>query len=175
MKLVLFRLLLGLVLSAALVVLVWLDSPNRVANFELPPPPAQITEPVKRVLLPAENPPLENLEGGWVLNPVWAGFMGVAILFRQDGTFDYWFYSDVVTGREPRYPVSGRWKWNQGILELESEHHLYDTHWYVYQYLEQPALLPASARLWQAEAGESHEDRLLFRVPDFEPAQPFDS
>jgi hypothetical protein len=36
--------------------------------------------------------------------------MGVAILFRANGTFEYWFYSDVVDPNAPKYPVAGKWK-----------------------------------------------------------------
>jgi hypothetical protein len=100
--------------------------------------------------------------------------MGVAIQFRRDGTFDCWQYSDVVTGDEPKYPVSGHWKWNGDILELESKHAPHDKHWYVWRYKGKSALLPAYARRWQIKNGDAHADRLLFRVPEFDPARPFE-
>jgi hypothetical protein len=171
-KLNLARFLGCVALAAVLGALLWCCAPGTVGER---PPPVLPEEPSNRPLPVAENARLEQLEGGWVLNDVWSGYMGVAILFRQDSTFDYWQYSDVVTGREPIYPITGRWKWKEHILELESEHHLHDTHWYVFWHEGKPALLPAYARQWQVDDGKAHDDRLLFRVAKFDPARPFDN
>lgn len=150
--------------------LLWDDRPNledqRPITAPAPPP--------SRVLPKPDHPAIVDLEGGWGLNPVWQGYMGVAIHFHRDGTFDYWHSSDVVSKDRPKYPVGGRWKWEGDILELTSEHHLHDTHWYVARHDGQPALLPAYARLWQLKDGNDHADRLLFRVPDFDPTRPFE-
>jgi hypothetical protein len=56
---------------------------------------------------------------------------------------------------------------------LESEHRLHSERWYLCRYRGKPALLPEYARRWQLKDGKPHDDRLLFRVPDFDPASPF--
>jgi hypothetical protein len=138
------------------------------------PAPQSTTTPAPEVVPVVENSPLKDVEGGWVLRG-WAGYMGVAICFKRGGTFDYWFYSDVKSGNEPKYPVTGTWKWNGDVLELVSEHRLHDTRWHVYHHKGKVTLLPAYAQEWQVKDGKTREDRLLFRVPDFDPKQPFAS
>jgi hypothetical protein len=118
--------------------------------------------------------PIKKLEGGWLLNRAWQGYMGVAILFRADGTFDYWAYSDVVVPDAPKYPVAGTWRWDGAVLRLESEHHLHDTRWHVYPFRGENCLLPDYAKKWQEADGKPHDDRLLFRIAEFDPAAPFD-
>src|SRR5437763_1342591 len=107
-----------------------------------PPPgdPAVAEKPVR-----GEGAPLADLEGGWVLSRDWEGFMGVAIQFHRDGTFDYWFYSDVADPDGPKYPVRGKWKWNDSVLTLECDHRLHSTRWHVDRHRGEPALLPEYA------------------------------
>ena len=99
--------------------------------------------------------------------------MGVAFKFNDDGTFRYWFYSDVIVGNEPKYPIAGTWRWNGEVLELTASNRLHAFRWYPYPYQGQTCLLPEYAREWQAKDGKEHADRLLFKVPDFDEAEPF--
>jgi hypothetical protein len=121
-----------------------------------------------------EAAPIKDLEGGWVLNRDWEGYMGVAIRFHANGVFDYWFNSDIADASAPTYPVTGKWKWDGDVLQLESEHHLHDTRWHVYQHQGENCLLPDYAWKWNKADGKDHQDRLLFRIANFEPARPFD-
>ena len=115
---------------------------------------------------------IDNLDGGWVLSDLWAGYMGVAIQF--DGNqYKYWFYSDVVVPDEPEYPLSGTWSWDGPVVKLDSDAHLYDERWHVYRYNGELCLLPDSARQWQLRDGKEHEDRLLFRIENFDARDPF--
>ena len=123
---------------------------------------------------------IPSLEGGWVLSKEWTPYMGVAIEFGKDGTFRCWDYSDVVLSdalfpQKPDYPITGAWTWNGAVIELNSKDSafLHDTHWHVFRYHGEVSLLPEYARKWQVEDGEVHSDRLLFRIPNFDPSQPF--
>jgi hypothetical protein len=118
---------------------------------------------------------IKELEGGWVLNRVWEGYMGVAIQFRPNGTFDYWFYSDVPEKNAPTYPVHGSWKRDGAVLQLESEHRLHATRWHVCQHQGETCLLPKYAWEWQQDDGQARDDRALFRIANFDPARPFDN
>jgi hypothetical protein len=117
--------------------------------------------------------PISDFVGAWVLNDVWSGFMGVAIKFDADGTFRYWFYSDVEGGDEPSYPILGTWRWSGPVLELTASNRLHDIRWHPYSYQGEMCLLPEYARQWQATDGKEHADRLLFRIRDFDERQPF--
>ena len=46
-----------------------------------------------------------------------SGFSG-EILELRNGTFRYWFYSDVVTGHEPTYPLTGSYGLSGSTLTL---------------------------------------------------------
>ena len=116
---------------------------------------------------------ISDLVGAWVLNDAWSGFMGVAIKFDVDGTFRYWFYSDVKGTDEPSYPIIGAWRWNGPVLELAASNHLHDVRWHPYPYQGEICLLPEYARQWQTKDGKQHADRLLFRIRDFDERQPF--
>lgn len=99
--------------------------------------------------------------------------MGAAFKFDSDGTFRYWFYSDVHCGDDPSYPIIGTWRWNGPVLELTSSHHLMDTRWTAYSYRGEVGLLPEYAREWQVKDGREHADRLLFKIRDFDEKHPF--
>jgi len=129
-------------------------------------------QPTAPASVPAAGP-ISDLVGAWVLNDAWSGVMGVAIKFDADGTFRYWFYSDVKVGDEPHYPVTGSWQWNGQVLELSASNRLYDVHWHPYSYQGEMCLLPEHARQWRAADGKEHADRLLFRIRDFDEKQPF--
>jgi hypothetical protein len=117
--------------------------------------------------------PFPEFVGAWILNDVWRGFMGVAIKFDADGTFRSWDYSDVIGGDAPSYPITGTWRWAGSVLELTGPHRLDDFRWHAYSYQGEVCLLPDYARQWQAKDGKEHEDRLLFRIRDFDEKQPF--
>lgn len=120
--------------------------------------------------------PINDLdEGAWVLSEQWAGFMGAALKFNRDGTFKYWFYSDVKLPDEPKWPIVGSWAWNGPVLELKVQHHLFDARWYAYRHKNELTLLPEHARRWQLDKGEANDDRLLFRVNEFDEDEPFAS
>jgi hypothetical protein len=122
---------------------------------------------------PATASPITNFIGAWVLNDVWRTDMGVAIKFYADGTFHYWDYSDIKSGDEPSFPITGTWRWNGTVLELTSTNRLHATRWYAYSYHGEVCLLPDYAREWQAKDGREHEDRLLFKIYDFDEKHPF--
>ncbi len=107
----------------------------------------------------------KELLGAWVLNKAWDGYMGVAIRFNGDGTFDYWFYSDVGSlGPPPKYPVRGRWEIKGSAVMLESTAHVYDTTWHLIRHQGQLALMPMRTPTW---------DRLLFQIAGFDERNPF--
>lgn len=116
--------------------------------------------------------PTMDLIGGWVFNDAWAGFMGVAIKFDAQGTFRYWFYSDVRGGGECSYPITGSWRWKGNVLELTAPC-LHEFRWHPYLYHDELCLLPEYAWRWQARDGKVHADRLLFKIADFDEHQPF--
>ncbi|MFO1512774.1 MAG: hypothetical protein U1F83_07665 [Verrucomicrobiota bacterium] len=117
--------------------------------------------------------PISEFVGAWVLNRAWSGYMGVAIKFDADGTFHYWFYSDARDLSEPKYPITGDWRWNGSVLELTASHHLHDVRWHPYSYHGEMCLLPEYAYNWQVKDGKEHADRLLFKIRDFDERQPF--
>ena len=123
-----------------------------------------------RIIIPKiEDKPIESIEGGWV-SERW--YMGVAFLFNNDGTFKYWFYSDD-KGKDIKYPIIGTWKWNKGVLELQSKDDLIDNIYYVYKHNDEICLLPKYAREWQIKDGKPHEDRLSLKIKKFDESKPF--
>lgn len=74
--------------------------------------------------LPVED----KLEHAWVMSSGWAGFMGVAVALSSNKYY-YWFYSDVVSGDEPAYPVSGSYRYDGATLQLDSDERLYSHNW----------------------------------------------
>lgn len=62
-------------------------------------------------------------------------FMGVAIQFDQ-GTYKYWFHSDVVLPDGPEYPLVGTWDLKNGVVTLkpQSRGRLYAEHWVMIRY-----------------------------------------
>ncbi len=106
-----------------------------------------------------ENQPIESIEGVWV-SERW--YMGVSFLFNNDGTFKYWFHSDD-KGKNIKYPITGTWKWNKAVLELQPKDDLIDNFYYVYKYNGVLCLLPKYAREWQIKDGKPHDDRCLFK------------
>src|SRR4051794_34622784 len=47
----------------------------------------------------------------------WEGHMGVGIRFHSNGTFEYWFYSNVVVDSTPKYPSAGNaLGWRSGAI-----------------------------------------------------------
>ena len=78
---------------------------------------------------PAADPPKSKqdrpakprgLEGIYCTPVEISGFSGTALELK-DGKFEYWFYSDVGTGDEPEYPVTGKYSQKDGQLTLNHE------------------------------------------------------
>lgn len=69
----------------------------------------------------------EEIIGKWTFSEEWSG-MGLAIEFDKE-EFKYWFYSDVKFGKEPVYPIKGKWKISDGVIILtpNNNEHLYAT------------------------------------------------
>ncbi len=80
--------------------------------------------------------------GGWQLSSEWEGYMGVSLKFNDDGTFQYWFYSDVKLDNEPSYPLSGKWEMSDNVITLISTEHLYDTKYHVIKFGSEICLMP---------------------------------
>jgi len=73
----------------------------------------------------------DSFDRAWVMSSGWCGYMGVTIALTPDKYY-YWFYSDVVTGDEPEYPIAGSYTFTNGKLLLDvSEDHLYSTSWII--------------------------------------------
>ena len=140
-------------------------------SFPLPPLPLRLKRPAVPSL---SGQAITNLTGAWVLNKVWEAYVGVAFKFEENGTFSYWFYSDVNSLHDLRkYPITGTWKWNGPELQVSSTNRLYEARWHRYSYRGEICLLPEHARQWQLKDGKEHEDRLLFRIKDFDEQHPF--
>src|SRR5262245_19528277 len=59
-------------------------------------------------------------EGVYVMCKEVSGYSGETIELK-DGRFRYWFYSDVVSGREPKYPLNGTYRVSGNTLILEND------------------------------------------------------
>lgn len=114
-----------------------------------------------------------RLDGGaWVLSGAWAGYEGIAIKFRTDGTFRYWAYVDVNTDCERKYPIRGTWRWKGAMLELSKRECLKDTLWYVVRYRGRFALISKVSYDLGIKDNQSQEDWLLFRITNFDERHP---
>lgn len=100
-------------------------------------------------------------------------FEAVTIKFDTNGTFHYWFHTDIKIDDEPDDSITGTWRWSGSVLELTASYHLYDVRFHPYSYKGEVCLLPEHARQWQADDGTEYPDRLLFRIRDFDERQPF--
>jgi hypothetical protein len=112
---------------------------------------------------------MEDVEGYWALNDEWTGFMGLALELKEN-RFRYWFYSDVRSDDQPKYPIEGKFSIEHGILVLGSDatrdpkQHVYDTKWLLITHDGQDGLFPYSAFETIAMRRESPRTRMLFPV-----------
>jgi hypothetical protein len=102
--------------------------------------------------------------GTWSLRG-WEGYMGIVLSLEKDNMFSYWFYSDVVTGDEPKYPIKGKYKIEYGCLVLETEARVYDTRWVLLNYGGKTGLFPYSGFETIIMRKETPDTRMLFRLP----------
>jgi len=116
-----------------------------------------------------------TLDGAWVLSEKWEGFMGLALVVDGE-RYTYWFSSDVSSGKEQRYPLSGRVVTASGNVHLipdsSSTGHLYDTTFHPVVYRGEICLLAASHYARMLETGEIPSDRLLHQLSDFDVNHP---
>lgn len=86
-----------------------------------------------------------DLIGKWSFSAHWSGHMGVALEIKQDGTFEYWSFSDFSIGRKPGFPIRGKWELTKGTLRLDpdTEDHLYALDWVYIEYEEHKGLFSA--------------------------------
>jgi len=109
-------------------------------------------------------PPPTSFTHAWVMTG-WEGYMGVAIALTTNEYY-YWFYSDVGTGDEPKYPLTGSYTLAGSNLHLVSDVHLYSTDW----------IATTNSRGWPcliAPSDIGDPSRLLVKHPQFDPKQPF--
>ena len=137
----------------------------------------------------ASNGIASEFDGTWVLSGKWTGYMGLALKIRGDH-YKYWFSSDVgpvtsdavdekghvlssYTEKLPQYPLAGRAVIHGDTLEIRGVGDYYDRKWRHIVYRGIPCLLAEMHyREWQ-QSGRLPEDRLLFRVSDFDEKHPF--
>lgn len=106
--------------------------------------------------------PEGSVDGEYTMCSDVAGYSGETLKL-QNGRFQYWFYSDVVGGDEPQYPLSGtyRVKRDQLILDLPKIHRPVRT---IDRVNGVPVLWREDGlKLWKAE-GRIHPYAVLIRV-----------
>lgn len=106
----------------------------------------------------------KEVEGHWTLSSEWTGYMGLALELRTDGSFRYWFKSDVRPPGEPKYPVTGKYSIVDGTLVLVASAEIYDTRWYLISHDGRIGLFPASSFETIVGRRESPRDRMLFQI-----------
>lgn len=78
---------------------------------------------------PEHRPP--NMNGVWVLGDAWDGYMGIELKLKGD-EFEYWFWSDVKGGEEPKYPIRGKVLYRGTSIQLkpaDEKANLYSSTW----------------------------------------------
>lgn len=114
-----------------------------------------------------------KFDEAWVLSEAWTGFMGIAIVFK-DNEFKYWFYSDVIGPNEPTYPLTGKVE-REGdtiILIPDSDADFYDTKWHVVDFQGEICLLADFHMQEYRESSKLPEDRLLHKLDSFDEKHP---
>ena len=111
--------------------------------------------------------------GGWCLGEDWFGYMGVAYDIKKDNTFNYWFYTDVVSGEEITYPIKGTYKIHKNRIMFESEHSLYSNEWVLHTYKKKVVLIPLKQWNKMISNQKFDETRFLYSVKNFDQKEPF--
>ncbi len=106
----------------------------------------------------------KEVDGCWTLSSEWTGYMGTA-LELHDGRFRYWFMSDVRLRDSPKYPVTGKYTIEGGVLVLATEE-ITESRWLLVSHNGRLGLFPASGFETITARKESPHLRMLFRVPD---------
>lgn len=75
---------------------------------------------ISAALLLTSQAPAKLVEGVYSMCDEVSGYSGEVVELK-DGRFRYWFYSDVSTGREPEYPLSGAYRVAGDRLTLEHD------------------------------------------------------
>ena len=106
-----------------------------------------------------------DLIGKWSFTSHWSGHMGIALELKEDGTFDYWKYSDFVVQPEPEFPIVGQWELVKGVLNLvpEDDRHLYANDWVWVEYEEHQGLFNVenlNVLIWHKRTPDT---RMLYR------------
>lgn len=127
-----------------------------------------------------------EFDGAWALSGKWTGYMGIALKISGNH-YKYWHYSDVgpmiyettINGKTtryeekaPHYPLTGRAFIRGDVLELRGSGDYYARKWHRIVYRGVPCLLADEHyREWKHD-GRLPDDRLLFRIPQFDEKHP---
>ena len=95
----------------------------------------------------------KEIIGKWTFSEQWSGYMGMAIEFKEH-EFRYWFYSDVKSPDEPKFPIIGTWEVVKGVVVLKAPEgvHLYSEEWVMTKFGESVGLTnPGDVKvlIWQ--------------------------
>ena len=107
----------------------------------------------------------KEIVGKWSFSAQWAGYMGLAIEFKEH-EFRYWFYSDMKSPNEPKYPIVGTWELVKGVVVLKAPDgvHLYSDEWVMTKFKDSVGLTnPGDVKvlIWQKA---SPDTRMLTKV-----------
>jgi len=115
----------------------------------------------------------KEIIGKWSFSAQWAGYMGLAIEFKEH-EFRYWFYSDLKSANEPKYPIVGTWELVKGVVVLKAPEgvHLYSNEWVMTKFKDSIGLTnPGDVKvlIWQKS---SPDTRMLTKVHRSSPDWP---
>jgi hypothetical protein len=107
-----------------------------------------------------------RVDGTWALSDGWTGYMGIALVIEGD-KFKYWFYSDVRSPNEPKYPIRGKVTYRSNSIQLSAEDkgRLYADVWRFVVHEGEICLL-ADEHLADHRPPKSPSDRLLHKISD---------
>ncbi len=108
----------------------------------------------------------KEIEGYWALSSAWIPYMGLALELRSDGSFRFWFRSDVRVKGEPKYPVIGKYSIEGGILTLATSADIYDPRWVLISHAGRTGIFPLSNFDTIISRQESPHERMLFQIDD---------
>ena len=118
---------------------------------------------------------IPTLDGAWVLSEKWTGFMGIALVIKSN-EFRFWAYSDYQPEKQPRYPITGKVESDGDTIRLyqasADARYLYHTNWHLVVHKGEICLL-AESHLQDYRSGKPFaDDRLLYKVDDFDEKKP---
>jgi hypothetical protein len=114
-----------------------------------------------------------TINGAWVLSEQWTGYMGIALVFKDDD-FEYWFYSDVKGPDDPVYPIRGKVRYYGDYIRLliEDDKRLYSTKWRLVVHQGEICLLSDEHLQEYQRSKKFPSDRLLHKLADFDRENP---